>query len=61
MEDREARQPLLRKTLQREPSPPPDTGAAARRPNFLGNLVSLGWPLMAWLGLFCSGLEIPVG
>lgn len=61
MEDREERQLLLRKTLQREPSPPPDTGAAAWRPNFLGNLASLGWLLTVSLGLFCSGLEIPVG
>lgn len=61
MEDGEERQLLLRKMLQREPSPPPDTRAAARRPNFLGNLASLGWLLMLALGLFCSGLEISVG
>lgn len=61
MEDGEERQLLLRKMLQREPSPPPDTRAAARRPNFLGNLASLGWLLTLALGLFCSGLEISVG
>lgn len=61
MEDREERQLLLRKMLQREPSPLPDTVAATRRPNFPGSLASLGWPLTASQSLFCSGLEIPVG
>lgn len=42
MEDREERQLLLRKTLQREPNPLPDTRAAAPRPNFLGSLGFLG-------------------
>lgn len=58
--DGEERQLLLRKMLQREPSPLLDTGAATEQQNFMGNLASLGWSLAALLGLFCSGLEILV-
>lgn len=50
MESGEERQLLLRKMLQREPSPPPDTRAAARRPNFLGNL--LPWAAVPGFVLF---------
>lgn len=57
----EERQLLLRKTLQREPSPLLDTRAATAQQNLMGNLASLGRPLAALLGLFCSGLEILVG
>lgn len=57
----EERQLLLRKTLQREPSPLLDTRAATEQQNSMGNPASLGWPLTALPGLFCSGLEIPVG